>query len=259
MTAANPTFSATTTRRSRETVTGLPVTGRLPRASTVGICATAHPVTPLTRHLPLVHRDGWSMASGSKTARPAGTEPLVRSAQVATCWVNHLGWPRSNGWTSLRHNVIGTPAGRTPSWKPVPALRVDLRTGHRRASDFQGTLRAATPLIQRDPVTGELHAIRTTGHGQPGAVQRRRRRREGAADRRHPSRRPRVDSRHVLTTSYAVIYDLPSSSASRLQLQARRSHTVGRRLREQGRPAPARGRREDVVWCDVDPCYVFIR
>jgi len=108
-------------------------------------------------------------------------------------------------------NVIAH-AGRTYAIVEAGARPYELtyELGTVGASDFQGTLPGGyTAHPKRDPVTANSMPSRTTGHGQPGAVQRRRRRREGAADRRHPSRRPVSIHDMSLTTSYAVIYDLP--------------------------------------------------
>jgi len=165
MTAANPYLLGNYAPvGAEETVTGLPVTGPPPSGLNGRYLRNGpNPVTPLTRP-PTTGSPatGWSMASGSKTARPAGTGTAGSDRRRSPpCWVNHSAGPRSNGWTSLRTQTSSrTPAGRTPSWKRCRPYELTYELGTVGASDFQGTLPGGyTAHPKRDPVTGELHAI----------------------------------------------------------------------------------------------------
>jgi carotenoid cleavage dioxygenase len=128
------------------------------------------------------------------------------------------------------------------------------------ASDFQGTLPGGyTAHPKRDPETGELHAVsyywawgnqvQYTVVGVDGRVRR-------VVD--IPVGGPVSIHDMSLTSTYAVIYDLPvvfspEALAEGFSFPYRWSESYQSRVGL----LPLEGGADDVVWCDVDPCYVF--
>jgi carotenoid cleavage dioxygenase len=127
-------------------------------------------------------------------------------------------------------------------------------------SDFQGTLPVGyTAHPKRDPQSGELHAVsyywgwgnqvQYTVVGVDGRVRKVVDIPVGGMTAIHDM---------SLTTKYAVIYDLPvvfSEEALMEGFSYPYRWTEGYRSRVG--LLPLDGGAEDVVWCDVDPCYVF--
>ena len=136
-------------------------------------------------------------------------------------------------------------------------LGADLSTVAR--SDFDGTLPAGfSAHPETDPVTGELHAI-PYYHELPHihyltiAV-------DGRVRKAEPISMKNTSMMHAfsLTERYAVIYDLPvtfnaaaAETGSRIPYAWDDGH--GARLGV----LPREGGDADVLWMDVDPCYVF--
>jgi len=136
-------------------------------------------------------------------------------------------------------------------------LGADLSTVAR--SDFDGTLPAGfSAHPELDPLTGELHAI-AYYHDLPhvhyltvGV--------DGKVRRAEPISMKNTSMMHAfsLTERYAVIYDLPvtfnaaaAAAGSRVPYTWDDGH--GARLGV----LPRDGGDADVLWMDVDPCYVF--
>ncbi|HLH28579.1 MAG TPA: carotenoid oxygenase family protein, partial [Acidimicrobiales bacterium] len=127
-------------------------------------------------------------------------------------------------------------------------------------SDFTGTLPGGyTAHPKRDPETGELHAVsyfwgwgdkvQYTVTGTDGRVRR-------VVD--VPVGGPISVHDMSLTPSYAVIYDLPvvlspKAVAEGASFPYRWSEDYESRVGL----LPLEGSAEDVVWCEVEPCYVF--
>ncbi len=127
-------------------------------------------------------------------------------------------------------------------------------------SDFQGTLPGGyTAHPKRDPHTGELHAIsyywgwgnqvQYTVVGVDGRVRKIVDIPVGGMTSVHDM---------SLTTKYVVIYDLPVVFSVEALTGG---YTFPYRWTDDYRPRvgllPLEGGADDVVWCDVDPCYVF--
>ena len=127
-------------------------------------------------------------------------------------------------------------------------------------SAFSGSLAGSySAHPHRDPQTGELHAIAYEGGvldhvrhvvvGSDGMV----RREEPIAVRHGPSIHD-----CALTDSYVVILDLPVTFSSDA---ARRGMNFPFRWdtehRSQVGLLPKMGSNADIIWCEVDPCYVF--
>jgi 8'-apo-carotenoid 13,14-cleaving dioxygenase len=169
--------------------------------------------------------------------------------------------PRHTEFDTVNTNVIGF-AGKT--WALVEAgstpVLLDETLGTLAYDDFAGTLRggfSAHPHL--DPLTGEMHAVAynprdpTTIHHVVVAADGRIRREEPMA----VSHGPMIHD-CALTARFVVILDLPVTfSLSAL--------VAGDTFPFRWNPAhPARvgllPRKEagsEVIWCDVDPCYVF--
>jgi carotenoid cleavage dioxygenase-like enzyme len=126
--------------------------------------------------------------------------------------------------------------------------------------DFQGTLPVGyTAHPKRDPQSGELHAIsyywgwgnqvQYTVVGVDGRVRKVVDIPVGGMTAVHDM---------SLTTSYAVIYDLPVVFSEQALMEG---FSYPYRWTEdyQSRVGllPLEGGADDVLWCDVDPCYVF--
>ena len=128
-------------------------------------------------------------------------------------------------------------------------------------SDFQGTLPVGyTAHPKRDPVTGELHAI-SYYWGWGNQVQYSVVGVDGRVRKIVDIPVGGMTSVHdmSLTTRYAVIYDLPVVFSA--EALGDGYYTFPYRWTEGYRSRvgllPLEGGADDVVWCDVDPCYVF--
>jgi carotenoid cleavage dioxygenase-like enzyme len=128
------------------------------------------------------------------------------------------------------------------------------------ASDFQGTLPGGyTAHPKRDPETGELHAISyywAWGNQVQYSVVDVAGRVRRTVD--IPVGGPVSIHDMSLTTTFAVIYDLPvvfspEAVAEGFAFPYRWSDDYESRVGL----LPLEGGADDVVWCDVDPCYVF--
>jgi carotenoid cleavage dioxygenase-like enzyme len=251
---------------TEETVTDLPVTGSLPGTLNGRYLRTGpNPITPpepATYHWftcdGMVH--GIRIEDGE--ARWYRNR-WVRSADVAAA----LGedprpGPVFGGMDFSSNTNVIAHAGRTFAIVEAGArpyeLTHELETIG--ASDFQGTLPGGyTAHPKRDPQTGELHAIsyywgwgnqvQYSVVGTDGQVRR-------IVD--IPVGGPVSIHDMSLTTRYAVIYDLPvvfspEAVSEGSTFPYRWSDDYESRVGL----LPIEGGADDVVWCDVEPCYVF--
>jgi carotenoid cleavage dioxygenase-like enzyme len=169
--------------------------------------------------------------------------------------------PRHGDFDTVNTSVIGF-AGQT--WALVEAgstpVLLDDTLGTLAYDDFGGTLRgsfSAHPHL--DPLTGEMHAIAydpqdpTTIHHVVVAA-------DGRVRREEPVRVSHGPLIHdcAITERFAVILDLPvtfSMSAliagNMFPFRWNPSHPARVGLLPRG------GAGSEVIWCDVDPCYVF--
>lgn len=169
--------------------------------------------------------------------------------------------PRNGDFDTVNTNVLGH-AGAT--WAVVEAgafpVRLDEELNTVAHDPFGGTLRHAfSAHPHRDPQTGELHAIaylgteqRTVWHVVVDASGRVRRE-EPVAVRNGP-----MIHDCMITQNYVLILDLPCTFSMKALLAG---HAFPYRWNPR-HPArigllPRAGRNEDVIWCDMDPCYVF--
>lgn len=162
---------------------------------------------------------------------------------------------------TVNTNVLGH-AGRT--WALVEAgatpVELDDELNTVAHNSFDGTLQgsfSAHPHL--DPETGELHAICYNGPdldtirhvvvGRDGRV----RREESIAVRNGPSIHD-----CMITKNYVLVFDLPVTFSMKTLL-------AGHRFPYHWNPEhparvgllPREGRGSEIIWCEVDPCYVF--
>jgi carotenoid cleavage dioxygenase len=127
-------------------------------------------------------------------------------------------------------------------------------------SDFGGTLPGGyTAHPKRDPQTGELHAI-SYFWGWGNQVQYSVVGRDGRVRKIVDVPVGGMPSIHdmSLTTRFAVIYDLPVTFSEQALLEgASFPYRWNEQYRSRVGLLPLEGDADDVVWCDVDPCYVF--
>jgi carotenoid cleavage dioxygenase-like enzyme len=186
----------------------------------------------------------------------------VRSTQVTAALDEpRTPGPRHGDFDTVNTNVIGF-AGTT--WALVeagstPALLGDT-LGTLAYDDFGGTLRGSFSAHPHfDPLTGELHAIAydprepaTICHVVVAADGRVRR-----EERVQVSHGPMIHD-CAITARFVVILDLPVTFSMSALIAG---HTFPFRWNP-SHPArvgllPRGGAGSDVIWCDVDPCYVF--
>jgi carotenoid cleavage dioxygenase len=127
-------------------------------------------------------------------------------------------------------------------------------------SDFGGTLPGGyTAHPKRDPQTGELHAI-SYFWGWGNQVQYSVVGVDGRVRKIVDIPVGGMPSIHdmSLTTRFAVIYDLPVTFSEQALLEgASFPYRWDEQYRSRVGLLPLEGAADFVVWCDVDPCYVF--
>jgi len=169
--------------------------------------------------------------------------------------------PRNERTDTVNTNVLGH-AGKT--WALVEAggypVEIDDNLETVAHNPFAGTLKnafSAHPHL--DPATGEMHAIcynapdlNTIRHVVVG--------RDGRVRREEPIAVSHGPSVHdcMLTEKYILVFDLPVTFSMKTLLAG---HPFPYSWNP-GHPArvgllPREGRGSDVLWCDVEPCYVF--
>lgn len=186
----------------------------------------------------------------------------IRSSEITSA----LGEPRTPGPRhaepdTVNTNVIGF-AGRI--WALVEAgstpVLLDDTLGTLAYDDFGGTLRGAFSAHPHlDPLTGELHAI-TYNPRDPSLIHHV----AITADRRVRREEPvRVSDGPMIhdcaiTARFAVVLDLPVTFSIRALIAGEpfpfrwnSSHPARVGL------LPREGAGSEVIWCEVDPCYVF--
>ena len=186
----------------------------------------------------------------------------IRSSSVTAA----LGGPRTPGprhseFDTVNTNVLGF-AGKT--WALVEAGSTPVLIGDALESvaydDFEGTLNgafAAHPHI--DPVSGEAHAIAYSSSDQ-SLVHHVVLSANGQVRREEPIKVSHGPSIHdcALTNRFVLVLDLPVTFSMRTLI-------AGHPFPYRWNPAhqarigllPREGAGDDVIWCDVEPCYIF--
>ena len=251
---------------TEETVTDLPVTGMLPE--TLNGRYLRNGPNPIGSPDPATYHwfAGEGMVHGIRLDAGRARwyrNRWVRSAEVAAALGEepHPG-PVVEGMDFAANTNVIAHAGRIYAIVEAGARPYEL-TAELEAvgpSDFQGTLPGGyTAHPKRDPQTGELHAIsyywawgnqvQYSVVGVDGRVRR-------LVD--IPVGGPVSIHDLSITTRYAVIYDLPvlfspEALSEGFAFPYRWSEDYHSRVGL----LPLDGGADDVVWCEVEPCYVF--
>jgi len=169
--------------------------------------------------------------------------------------------PRNMRTDTVNTNVLGH-AGKT--WALVEAggypVEIDDDLDTVAHNPFGGTLKgsfSAHPHL--DPATGEMHAICYSGPDL-NAIRHVVVGRDGKVRREEPIAVSHGPSVHdcTLTAKYVLVFDLPVTFSMKTLLAGHPfpyswnpSHPARVGL------LPREGRGSDIVWCDIEPCYVF--
>ena len=169
--------------------------------------------------------------------------------------------PRHGHGDTVNTNVIDI-AGRTWALVEAGSYPVELSETleNQRYNAFDDTLAGSfTAHPHRDPLTGEHHAIAYEA-SDPSTVRHVVLSPEGKVVREEPIAVSHGPSIHdcAFTARYAIILDLPVTFSMKALIG-------GHRFPYQWNPAhrarvgllPRGGGNADVIWCDLDPCYVF--
>lgn len=193
----------------------------------------------------LWYRNRWirSNALEEATGRPAAPGPRHGAADtVNTAIVNHAGV------------VLATvEAGSTP-------VSLDESLDVEVYYDFKGTLDGSyAPHPHRDPQTGELHAI-TYLATEPDHVRHVVVGPDGLVQRELKIPLPHGPSVHdmAITERFAIVLDLPVTF-SQIAVEVDHSFPYRWNDAQQARVGllPRRGGADDIVWIDIDPCWLF--
>jgi carotenoid cleavage dioxygenase-like enzyme len=245
------------------TIVDLPVTGTIPpgldgRYLRIG----PNPVSPEPRGYHWFTGDGMVHGVAVKDGRALWyRNRWIRSTAVAaTLGTKPAPGPR-HGFETVNTNVVEI-GGRT--WALVEAgsypVELDFTLDEQTYNDFDGSLMGSfTAHPHRDPETGENHAICYEGT-DPNVIRHVVIDAHGRVIREEPVPVRHGPSIHdcAITRRYAVILDLPVTFSMR-------SLIGGHPFPYQWNPdhparvglLPRNGTGEDVIWCDVDPAYVF--
>lgn len=170
--------------------------------------------------------------------------------------------PSPRGDTTTVNTNVMQIAGRT--FALVEAGTAPIELGETLESlaynPFDGTLKGPfTAHPHLDPLTGELHAITYAGKEQDkvwhtviGT--------DGKVRREEPIAVEHGPSIHdcAITSRYVLVFDLPVTFSMQA-LIAGHNFPYRWNPRHQARIGllPREGRGDEVIWCDVDPCYIF--
>lgn len=245
-------------------LTDLPVTGTLPPGLDGHYLKMgANPVAPTTRGHDWFLGDG--MVHG--LALQGGRAPWYRNRWIGSrTAAAALGrpaapGPRRGGNDTVNTNVVEI-GGRIFAVVEAGSFPVELsRTlDEQRYNPFDGTLAGSfTGHPHRDPLTGETHAIAYDGRVWDSV------RHVVVSPTGQVVREVPVAVEHgpcihdcAITARFAIVLDLPVTFSFRALL-------AGYRFPFRWNPAhkarvgllPRQGEGGDILWCDVDPCFVF--
>lgn len=169
--------------------------------------------------------------------------------------------PGSAGRDTVNTNVIGH-AGQT--WALVEAGSCPVRINEELETiaydPFGGTLKGSfTAHPHLDPDTGEWHAICYAG-ADPTVIRHVVVDADGKVTREEPIKVQDGPSIHdcMITRSYVIILDLPVTfSMKRLIAGYPFPYAWNPAHKARVGLLPRDGKDADVIWCDVEPCYVF--
>lgn len=169
--------------------------------------------------------------------------------------------PRHGGFDTVNTNVLGI-AGRTFALVEAGSYPVELSEtlDEQTFNPFDDTLAGSfTAHPHRDPLTGEHHAIAYEATN-PNEIRHVVLSPEGHVVREVPIAVAHGPSIHdcAITARYAVILDLPVTFSMKAMIAGHR-FPYAWNPQHQARIGllPRDGGNDDVIWCTVDPAYVF--
>ena len=264
--APHPFLSGVHTPMTQEvTVTDLVVTGTIPAALDGRYLRIGpNPVTPPN---PAAYH--WFIGDGMvHGVRLEGGKAQwyrnrwIRSNQVSAALGEPVApGPRSGLGDAVNTNVLGH-AGKTWALVEASAFPVELSetldtVAH---NPFEGTLKAsfsAHPHL--DPLTGEMHAICYAG-ADPTTIRHVVVGIDGKVRREEPIAVQDGPSIHdcMITARYVLVFDLPVTFSMKVLL-AGHPFPYAWNPDHQARIGllPREGTDADIIWCNVEPCYVF--
>ncbi|TPG12725.1 carotenoid oxygenase family protein [Sphingomonas oligophenolica] len=168
--------------------------------------------------------------------------------------------PRHGGFDTVNTNVIGI-AGRTWALVEAGSYPVELSDDldEQTYNPFDDTLAGSfTAHPHRDPLTGEHHAIAYEAT-DPDTVRHVVLSPAGLVVREEPIAVKHGPSIHdcAFTGRYAVILDLPVTFSMKFYLGGHFPYRWNPSHQARVGLLPRDGTAADVIWCDVDPSYVF--
>lgn len=249
--------------KEENTITGLKVTGTIPAALN-GVYLRNGP-NPLKMPNPATHhwfvgdamlhgvriQDGKALWYRNRWIRSAAVSEAMHEPAVSG--------PRGRG--SPNTNVVGhagkilaiVEAGGYPA-----EVTEELET--RKFSDFDGTFgKAFSAHPHLDPDTGEMHAICYAGQSQT-TIWHTVLGKDGKIRRNEPIEVQNGPSIHdcMITEKYVIVMDLPVTF-SMAALMGGESFPYRWNPKHHARIGllPKEGKGSDIIWCDVEPCYIF--
>ncbi len=169
--------------------------------------------------------------------------------------------PRHGGFDTVNTNVLGI-AGRTFALVEAGSYPVELSEtlDEQTFNPFDDTLAGSfTAHPHRDPLSGEHHAIAYEATN-PNEIRHVVLSPEGHVVREVPIAVAHGPSIHdcAITARYAVILDLPVTFSMKAMIAGHR-FPYSWNPQHQARVGllPRDGGNDDVIWCEIDPAYVF--
>ena len=262
--APNPYLTGVHTPLKEEnTITDLKLTGTIPPALN-GVYLRNGP-NPLKMPNPATHHwfVGDAMLHGLRIQDGKALwyrNRWIRSTPVSEA-LHEAPVPGPRGRGSPNTNVVGhagkilaiVEAGGYPA-----EVTEELET--RKFSDFEGTFgKAFSAHPHLDPETGEMHGICYAG-GDPTTVWHTVLDKDGKVRRNEPIEVQDGPSIHdcMITKSYVIVMDLPVTF-SMAALVAGESFPYRWNPKHAARIGllPREGKGSDIIWCDIEPCYIF--
>jgi 8'-apo-carotenoid 13,14-cleaving dioxygenase len=264
--AGNPFLEGIHTPLSQEhTLTDLNVTGQIPEGlNGLYVRNGPNPVKPPNPGAyhwftgdAMLHgvriRDGKALWYRNRWIRSSAVSKALGEADAPG--------PRNFPQDNANTNIVGH-AGRL--WAIVEAggfpveMSDELET--RAHNPFDGTLdKAFSAHPHLDPETGELHAICYFGR-EPTTIWHTVVGRDGKVRRNEPVPVRDGPSIHdcMITKSYVIIMDLPVTFSMKALMAGQRFPYAW----NPQHPAriglmPREGKADDIIWCEVEPCYIF--
>lgn len=247
-----------------KTLTELPVTGTIPPALNGRYLRIGpNPIAPDPKSHHWFSGDG--MVHGLKIENGRALwykNRWIRSQRVAALrGTTAAPGPRHGGFDTVNTNVAGF-GGRTFALVEAGSYPVELSDDleEQTYNPFDDTLMGSfTAHPHLDPLTGEHHAICYEATDQ-NVVRHVVVDRDGRVVREEPIPVKHGPSIHdcAITERYVLIFDLPVTFSMK-RLIAGHSFPYGWSPEHEARVGllPRDGRAEDIIWCAVDPAYVF--